>query len=173
AGGPAAGAVRPRFEPIELPADLALAGGIAEELNRFAEGIGNPGEDTAKPIVNSRRFEPIVAMMDAESGTAYELNRASEGLDPVVPRGEDRDRPAPQLLSSRGSSGADAASPSLPELAAGPPQPSSLADRFPGGGGSADDRAAADAGLGQAIRLTREAASAWLGVLKGPTRVTM
>jgi hypothetical protein len=140
AGEPAAVAVRPRFDPIELPADLA--GGIAEELNRFAEGIGNPGEDTSKPIVRSERFEPIVAMRDAESGIAAELNRASEGLEVVLPRLE-------------------------------PPQPASLADRFPGVGGSADDRAPTDSGLRQAIRLTRDAAYAWLGVLKGPTRMTM
>jgi hypothetical protein len=77
-------AARPQFDPIELPADLA--GGIAEELNRFAEGIGIGAEDTLSPIVRSPRFEPIEPPTDTHSGIAYELNHRSEGLDLVPPQ---------------------------------------------------------------------------------------
>ena len=165
-----AGAVRLRFDPIEPPADLA--GGIAEELNRFAEGIGDRPEETWDRLVRSPRFEPIEAT-DAESGIAYELNRASEGLELVLPRLENPDPPAPQLLTRGRTSGADPASPSRPGLQARLPKLDPRADRFPGGGEPNANRAPANSGLGQAIRLTRDAAFAWMDVLKGPARVTM
>ena len=53
-------------------------------MNRFAEGIEIRPEDAAPRPVRTQRFEPIKVPADLESGIAYELNRASEGLD-IVP----------------------------------------------------------------------------------------
>jgi hypothetical protein len=164
-------AARPRFDPIELPADLA--GGIAEELNRFAEGIGIRREETSSPIVRSPRFEPIESPMDTDTGIAYELNRRSEGLDLVLPGVGGTEPTARLRLTGRGSTGPAAGSSSQHSLQAQQPQPHSRRIRPPVGGNLQAKTATADASLDQAIRLTRDAAYAWMDVLKGPARVTM
>jgi hypothetical protein len=171
---PTVGAVQPKFDPIEPPSSWDRAGGIAEELNRFAEGIGigiGP-EATSNPIARSPQGEPI-ATMPPELGIADELNRASEGLDPTLPGRGDLLHPAPQLLSSGDASGEHPASSSRPGVQARQTNPDLPADRFPAGGESTVQPAPAHLGLDQAIRLTRDAAFAWMDVLRGPTGVTM
>jgi hypothetical protein len=117
-----------RFEPelIEPLADCKL--GIAEGSNRPAEDIEFRPEDAGIRPARIRTFEPIEVPADLESGIADELNRASEGLG-NVPRNE-------------------------------------RADRSEAGGN--DGR-----GIGKAVRLTREAAFAWMSLLTGPTPVEM
>ncbi|HZW33697.1 MAG TPA: hypothetical protein VFF52_23450 [Isosphaeraceae bacterium] len=171
---PTVRAVQPKCDPIEPPSSWDRAEGIAEELNRFAEGIGigiGP-EATSNPIARSPQGEPI-ATMPPESGIADELNRASEGLDLTLPGRGDLQHPAPQLLTSEDASGAAPASSSRPGVQARQTNPDLPADRFPAGGEPTVHRAPAHSGLDQAIRLTRDAAFAWMDVLKGPTGVTM
>jgi hypothetical protein len=132
-------AAHSRFEPIERPGDFVS--GIADELNRLAEGTGIPAEP-ANPA-NPAPPEPIVVAADCQSGIAYELNRASEGLQSIPP---DVSRIRPDQ-----------------EVAFDVPPADPMRNQRP----------AAEIGLEDAIRLTRDAARAWMNVLTGPTLVRM
>jgi hypothetical protein len=169
ASEPPVRAVRPRFDPIEVPANRAE--GIAEELNRFAEGIGIRPKDTSSPVVRSPRFEPIEPGTD--TGIAYELNRRSEGLDLALPGVGGATPTTGPRLAGRGSPGQGAGSSSPHGLLAQQSPQRSLRTRPPVFGILQARPVPTDSGLNQAIRLTRDAAYAWMDVLKGPAHVTM
>ena len=127
------------YEPL-----VDCKSGIDGERARSAERI----EPEPGPEVVGRRparvwtFALIEVPADLESGTAYELNHASEGLGIV------------------------------------PADPRRLGNTPPPGRGRehaahAEAKADEDKSLGKAIRLTRDAASAWMDLFSGPTPVEM
>jgi hypothetical protein len=146
---------------------------IPYELNRLFAGLEAQTEERRPaPTVARTVIEPIEVTSDLESGIAYELNRMSEGVGIAVPpvRGPAEDRvDRPTTLTH--------ASPSANERSSAPTQVPATTHLAGGGDavtpptfGRAEPR---DANLGQAIRLTRDAACAWMNVLLGPAMVRM
>jgi hypothetical protein len=140
----------PRCDPFDPPVDPANC--IAEDLNRWAEGIEihAPCKWTETDAAGASSFEPIEVPASFESGIAYELNRASECLEIArdgAPGAGDRERPS-RLQTS---------------LAAG----------IPDDGQSETRRSTPGGPLDQAIRLTRDATLAWMRVLRGQPTVAM
>ena len=120
--------------------------GLAQKLNQFAEGIEGPGSGASRAESTRRPFVPIDPGPDLESGLAHELNRASDGLTIVQAAVVSDD--SPKTGSPGQTSGASAE----------------------GEGGTAP---VPPSDVGLALRLTREAARAWMNVLSGPPSVRM
>ncbi len=140
--GPDDGRIPPKWDPIEAAMGAEL--GLAWELNRFGEGI--PASTLGRPRPSSRpAFEPITPETSIETDTASSLNRASEGVVTTLATSD----PPPSL--SPGRTGR-----------LGPTPPASFKSESPSTAGASPD-------LARAIRLTREAARAWLRVMKAPS----
>jgi hypothetical protein len=171
------------FEPIAV--DESAGNGLADELNRQAEGLDLPAATitrvatirppaatqpveavdrlfadnqvwaepvatamSAPPAPQSRpRFEPI-AVAESASSLADELNRASEGIDIQVATAP---TPAPRQPSFEPIAVAEDASSLADEL-------NRMAEGLPAVGDP-------EPSVNTAIRLTRDAALAWMNVL--------
>jgi hypothetical protein len=160
---------RVTFDPIELPADLGI--GIADELNRFAEGLAANANGPASKPAQAPQFEPIDVDEDLDSGTAYALNRASEGLGGITTAAEGLAHGEPQIRRNQQGS-AFTSRPYLPasrKLASA----AHVQEKSPSHPELPLDPGAADSGLREAVRLTRDAMCAWMNVMKGSTRVDM
>jgi hypothetical protein len=123
--------------------------GLAQKLNQFAEAIDGSGSGASVAVATRPSFVPIDPGPGLESGLAHELNRASEGLTIVQAAGVSEDSLKTGLLVRDGPT---------PEVSA------------EGEGGTPPDPPS-DVGL--ALRLTREAAHAWMNVLSGSPAVRM
>jgi hypothetical protein len=160
---------REKFRLIETPEDPGSQ--FADALNRLAEGIdiaraGEPPRPGRRPV-----FTPIEVAAELESDTAYALNRASEGLAVQSPSSDnfaasETDRRAARVTAAPAAPTIDAASQIEPEQSISPFE-HPFAELPP------DDHPHRYTTLGHAIRLTCEAAYAWMDVLAGPTRVEM
>jgi hypothetical protein len=145
--GAALAGASPAAEQIEPSDDEMQA--IALELNRVAEGIGQSGFGVSVAARPEPALEPIDPITALESDMPYQLNRASEGpaLAPNVVAREDLPSP-----------GRPARSVSIP--------PSATEEEELSRPGHRPD-------VGLALRLTRDAAHAWMKVLTGPSVVRM
>jgi hypothetical protein len=154
---------------IESPTDRGWE--IADALNRLGEGIDiDPAREPARPA-RSPGFALIEVATELESDTANALNRAAEGLT-LDPSGSDTaataetDRPVAQVATL--APAPEIGAPSHIERAE-----SNSPFEHPFAELPADDHPQRDITLGHAIRLTCEAAYAWMDVLAGSARVTM
>jgi hypothetical protein len=160
---------REKFRLIETPEDPGSQ--FADALNRLAEGIDiAPAGEPARP---GRRpaFTLIELASELESDTAYALNRASEGLAVESPSADDlaaseTDRRVDRVAAAPAAPTINAVSQIEPEESISPFE-HPFAELPP------DDHPQRDTTLGHAIRLTCEAAYAWMDVLAGPARVKM
>ena len=127
-------------EPIELLADFTES--LSQEPNRLGEGGDIPSQDVVTRPARTRNPGQIEVPADPGSETAYELNRASEGIGIVPPAVRRVGDVHPQLPRSERNAHSDA--------------------------NIHDDRT-----IDKAVRLTRDAAIAWLNLLRGPAAVKM
>jgi hypothetical protein len=144
-GGASRYGIAARLEPIEPIPDPES--GVAWELNRFAEGIEAPVTGPARLASSRPAFTPIEPVTNPDMGVADELNRASEGFTHVLAAHNRAPSFAPESASRH--------RPFRPVPA--PPRSSSPP------GPSRD--------LAHAMRLTREAARAWMDVMIDPSRL--
>jgi hypothetical protein len=127
-------------EPIERLADFTES--LSEEPNRLGEGGDIPSQDIVTPSARTRDLGLIEVPVDPGSETAYELNRASEGIGIVPPEVRRVGDVHPQLTRRQLGAHSDS--------------------------NIQDDRT-----IEKAVRLTRDAAVAWLNLLRGPAAVKM
>jgi hypothetical protein len=93
-------AAGPKFEPVASLVKLAMD--TVVKWNRFVVGIkiGPERAGFQSRPVQPRAFEPIKVPADLESGIAYELNRASDGLEIVPPEARTLGEARPQIPES-------------------------------------------------------------------------
>lgn len=129
----------PRFDPIEPLADRRSD--IAEELNRFGEHFElAPSADTT-PVASNHRWEPIQPDQTYETDLASALNHAADGMA-VAWETDETSKPTHTARAT-----------------ASRPNPTS-AERLSSSGPATD--------LADALRLTGQAAHAWMRIMTGP-----